>query len=164
MDTTLVHLFKHNRWANLRLINSCAGLSPDHLDAPASGGAFGTIRRTLVHLLAAEERYATLLTGEAVPEPELREGDRFPGFERLRERAQRSGEILIAQAAADPYARVLRGSRGGEPYALPAYIPLVQAIHHGNEHRAQVTGLLGRLEIEPPDLSAWAYGEQADTE
>lgn len=164
MDTTLVHLFKHNRWANLRLVNSCAGLSPEHLSAPAAGGAFGTVQETLVHLLAAEERYVSLLTGTPQPDPPLRESQPFPGFDHLRERAQRSGDALVTLAAEDPYARILRGTRGGEPYEMPAFIPLTQAIHHGNEHRAQVTSLLGRLHIEPPDLSAWAYGDQLEDE
>ena len=162
MDNTLVHLFKYNRWANLRLLNSCAGLTPDFLEAPAGGGAFGTIQDTLVHLLAAEERYVALLTGEAQPEPPLRERDDFPGFDHLRARAERSGEALIALAGDDPGAQVLRGTRGGEPYEVPAFVPLVQAIHHANEHRSQITSLLGRLEIEPPNLSGWGYGEERE--
>ena len=161
MDNTLIHLFNYNLWANLRLVNACAGLSPEHLDATPDGGTFGTIRDTLLHLLAAEERYVTLLTGEPAPEPPLRESEPFPGFDRLRERAQRNGDALVALATADPYERVLSGTRGGETYTMPAFIPMVQAIHHANEHRSQVTGLLGRLQLEPPDISGWAYGEFA---
>jgi uncharacterized damage-inducible protein DinB len=161
MDTTLVHLYRHNRWANLRLLDVCAGLDPELLTAPSAGGTYGNVQDTLVHLLAAEERYTLLLTGEAAPPPPLRESDRFPGFELLRQRARWSGESLIAVASQDPCEQILRGTRGGEEYALPAFVPLVQAIHHGNEHRTQIASLLGRLGIEPPDLSAWAYGEPA---
>lgn len=159
METTLVHLFRHNRWANLRLLAACAALDPEQLGARPAGGTFGSIEDTLVHLLAAEERYVALLTGEPQPEPKLRESEGYPGFERLRARAERSGDALVAMAEEDPYEQILRGRRGEEAYELPAVIPLVQAIHHGNEHRTQITTLMGRQGIEPPDLSGWGYGE-----
>lgn len=157
MEPTLVHLFRHNRWANLRLLEACAELDPATLSADPDGGTFGSIAATLVHLLAAEERYVALLRGEAQPEPPLRESEPFPGFDRLRARARRSGTALVAVAQEDPHERVLRGTRGDRPYEMSAVIPLVQAIHHGNEHRTQITSLLGRLGIEPPDLSGWGY-------
>jgi uncharacterized damage-inducible protein DinB len=36
-----------------------------------------------------------------------------------------------------------------------------QLVHHGNEHRTQITTILGANGIEPPPLSAWAYGRAA---
>ena len=35
---------------------------------------------------------------------------------------------------------------------------LAQLVHHGNEHRTQVTTILGSNGIEPPSVSAWGYG------
>jgi hypothetical protein len=35
---------------------------------------------------------------------------------------------------------------------------LAQLVHHGNEHRTQATTILGASGIEPPEISAWAYG------
>jgi uncharacterized damage-inducible protein DinB len=35
---------------------------------------------------------------------------------------------------------------------------LAQLVHHGNEHRTQVTTILGSNGIEPPPVSAWGYG------
>jgi len=45
----------------------------------------------------------------------------------------------------------------GEPYVLPALVPLSQAIHHANDHRSQIATLLTHQGIEPPDLDVWAY-------
>lgn len=159
MEPTLVHLFKHNRWANLRLLAACAALTPEQLSARPPGGTFGSIEDTLVHLLAAEERYVALLSGEPQPEPNLRESEGFPGFERLWERAGRSGDALLALAEEDPYERVLTGRRGSEAYEMPAVIPMTQALHHGNEHRTHITTMMGQQGLEPPDLSAWGYVE-----
>ena len=38
---------------------------------------------------------------------------------------------------------------------------LTQLVHHGSEHRTQITTILGANGIEPPPLSAWAYGRAA---
>jgi uncharacterized damage-inducible protein DinB len=57
MDTTLVELFRHNQWANLRLLAACSDLSEEQLDASAAG-TYGHIADTLVHILAAEEPYS----------------------------------------------------------------------------------------------------------
>ncbi len=157
MDATLTELFKHNLWANLRLLDACAVLSDDQLDASAPG-TFGRVRDTLVHILGAEEHYVGLLTDRRF-EDALGPGSSFPGFEDLRRRAQRSGEALITLAAQVQPAQTLRGTRQGRPYAVAAGIPLVQAINHGTEHRAHVVTTLSGLGIPPTGLDAWAYGE-----
>ena len=159
MTTILVELFRHNQWANLRLLDACAGLSDQQLDG-AAPGAYGPIRATLVHIAAAQDRYLAVSPGER-PERVLREGCVFPGFDDLRDRLRRSSEALTTLAEATPPARVLRGLWRGEPYAIPASVVLIQAINHATEHRAQVTAALSQRGIEPPPLDGWAYGEVA---
>jgi uncharacterized damage-inducible protein DinB len=48
MVSLLVTLYEHNTWANLRLLDFCAGLSDEQLDASAPG-TFGRVRDTRVH-------------------------------------------------------------------------------------------------------------------
>jgi uncharacterized damage-inducible protein DinB len=36
---------------------------------------------------------------------------------------------------------------------------VVQALHHGNAHREQISAVITGLGTEPPDLQAWAYAE-----
>ena len=160
MATILVELFRHNLWANQRLLDVCAGLDDEHLDASAVG-TYGRLRDTLVHLLATEERYVARLT-DRQPERALSERDGFPGFAELRERARRSGEGLIEVAARTRATRVLRGTWRGQPYAMPVAVPLIQAINHATEHRAHVVTILSQQGIEPPQLDGWAYGEQLE--
>ena len=50
MVSLLVMFYEHNTWANLRLLDFCAGLSDEQLDASAPG-TFGRVRDTLVHIV-----------------------------------------------------------------------------------------------------------------
>ena len=157
MATALVDLYRHNLWANLRLLDACAGLDDAHLDASAPG-TYGRVRDTLVHLLAAEGRYVARLSGQQ-PERPLSERDPFPGFEGLRAHAERSGEALIEIAGRTGPDEVLRGTWRGELYEMPAAVPLIQAINHATEHRAHVVTILSQRGIETPAIDGWAYGE-----
>lgn len=63
-DDTLTTLFSHNLWANLRLLEQCAALSSEQLDAAISG-AYGSIWDTLQHIVIAEQSYfSRISTGQ----------------------------------------------------------------------------------------------------
>ncbi len=156
MNAGLVDFYKHNLWANLHLLDACAHLTDEQLDASAPG-TYGRIRDTLVHLFRAEERYLIRLTGQP-PESPLRPGE-FPGIATLREHARRSGEGLIAVADTVDPALVLRGTLDGEPFELPVMVPLMQAINHATDHRSHVATVLSQLGMQPPELDVWAYDE-----
>jgi uncharacterized damage-inducible protein DinB len=34
---------------------------------------------------------------------------------------------------------------------------LIQAIHHGNDHRTQICSTLGALDLELPELDGWDF-------
>lgn len=157
MTTALGDLFQHNLWANRRLIDFCAELDDDVLDATVHG-TYGTIRATLMHIIGAELRYITLLRGEEMNRPPL-ERTPFPGFAGLRELAQQSGAALAEIAATVEPGRMLTGERFGEPYSIPAAVPLAQAVHHGSDHRSQIATILTQQGIEPPDIDVWTFNE-----
>src|SRR5690242_1906645 len=96
MTTGLPNFFEYNLWANLRLLEACASLSDEQLDTTTIG-TYGTIRETLMHMLAAEEGYVRHFTGTA-PTPRLKDLTAFPGFDELRRRAEQSGKGLIGIA------------------------------------------------------------------
>ena len=121
-------------------------------------GTFGSIPETLAHLVRAEERYLSFLT-----EKEFSQAPK-PGATRslteLQERVRQSGVALqkiATQIQPDIEAPV---GEGEEAEMLPAYILLLQAIHHAHEHRTQAATILGQLGIEPPALSGWAYYDE----
>ena len=61
-ENILVKLFEHNNWANLRIIEACSALSDEQLDAEPQSATKGSIRRTLLHLVASQQGYLSLLT------------------------------------------------------------------------------------------------------
>lgn len=161
MNEHLIEIFRHNRWANLKLFDWCAGLDDGLLDASAPG-TYGTAKATLVHLVGAEERYIEYLTGELMPEERrLRLDARFPGLEVLRERMAASGERLVEIAASTLDDHVLVGTRlDGTPYRIRATTLLVQAIHHAAEHRTHVMAVISQHGIDAPETDGWLYGEE----
>jgi uncharacterized damage-inducible protein DinB len=149
-----VEIFKHNLWANLRLLDACVALGEDDLQATAPG-TYGQVRDTLVHLFASEGRYVGEFNGKV--EGMLAEDQPFAGFESLRERAVRSGEALLHVAERSAADRVLRGTYRDEPYVMPASVLLVQAINHATEHRAHIVSILSQRAVETPRLDGIGY-------
>jgi uncharacterized damage-inducible protein DinB len=139
----------------MHLLDVCAKLSDEQLQL-SSPGTMGTIAATLTHLVAAEQRYLWRFDAE---EPQLREKDGFPGIAVLRQHAVRSGDEFIERVG-----RLQGGTAGmaklreGEREAPLAMI-LVQALHHGNDHRTHVCTILGQHDISYGDMDVWAYGE-----
>ncbi len=160
MTSTLVQLFRHNLWANLRLFDACRFLSDEQLDAEAPEGVYGTIRSTLNHVVINEERYLSALRGEP-----LEDGDgspeAIPSLDELRDRIQKSGEGLVQVAADLPEGHMLQGVWNGQPYTMPAALPLIQAINHATEHRAQVAVMLTRFGVHPPVMDGWTFAQSA---
>jgi uncharacterized damage-inducible protein DinB len=152
-DSPLDHILRHNTWATRALIDFCRTLDPAKLDANAPG-TYGTLYGTLQHLVGAEQWYAKLLTGEVLGRP-LRRTDAPHSLDELATLAAATGARMLVVAASDDPARVIVTS---EPEYSTVGVVLAQVVHHGNEHRTQATTILGANRIEPPALSAWAYG------
>lgn len=157
MNEALAEYFKHNLWANQRLLDACATLTDEQLDASVVG-TYGSVRDTIGHLVGAERRYVERLK-EQEPDDTVHESKGFPGFDVLRESTRRSGEELVSIAEQFDPKQILKGTWRGEPYEMKAVIVLVQAINHATEHRAHIATIVSQQGIEPPDLDGWAYGE-----
>lgn len=157
-DLPLVALFRHNLWANLRLLEACASLDEEQLAATFTG-TYGSIYDTLTHILRAEQGYLRRLSGKQRAEPLRRED--YPDVEALRAHARFSGEGLIEVAASVQASDVLQIEwDDGRMVPVPASLLLTQAINHATEHRAQVMTILTQRGIDPPDLSGWQYAEE----
>jgi uncharacterized damage-inducible protein DinB len=150
----LVDAFRYSRWANLQLLEDCTDLSPEQIGLSAAG-TYGTIADTFMHLLGAEQRYIRRLTGL---EPGITENDEFPGIHRLLDEAKTSGARLIELAGGVGAEELIMPERL-KPYSrLEAGVVLLQALHHGNDHRTHVCTILGAHGIGYRDLDVWAYG------
>lgn len=148
----LVRLFEHNQWANLQIIQACASLSDEQLDAEPRSVTKGTIRDTLVHLVSAQRGYLATLT---LPVEERPKGP--VEYADLEESLRVSGEGLIALARDE--GGLPEGSlRTNSGNLTEPWVVMLQVINHAGEHREQIKSMLSDLGITPPDLDGWDYG------
>ena len=153
-ESLLVKVFEHNNWANHQIIQVCSALSDEHLDAAPLSATFGSIRHTLVHLVAAQQGYLSLLTL-----PVAARHDASPAFAELLTAAHLSGEglLVVARDVSSPHQPTQLRTTDG--YLVEPWVVLVQAINHASEHREQISSMLSVLGVTPPALDGWTYGE-----
>ena len=151
-DSPFVQIFKHNNWANYRIIEACRALSDEQLDAEPASAAVGSIRESLVHLVSSQGGYLSLLTGE---DHRFGWGDDFPGFDTLAEASQSSGAGYLTLARDGGYVERVHTRSG---YLVEPWVVIVQIINHATEHREQIKSLMTAMGVEPPDLSGWSHG------
>ena len=152
----LTVLYQHHLWANLRLLEACAGLSDEQLDTTVAG-TFGSIRDTLQHLVLAEQGYfSRISTGRRLQRPE---GAPPPTMAQLADSLRQTGAGLIDWASRVQGDDAVEIDWDGELRSVPKTILLTQAINHATEHRSQVMTILTQLGVQPPDCDAWTYYE-----
>jgi uncharacterized damage-inducible protein DinB len=156
-DTSvLTTLFAHNVWANVKLLDFCANLSDEQLDATAIG-CFGSIRDTLLHIISAEVGYVDRVNGR-LPAM-LPPNDQFPGFGALKEAARWAGDELLQLALSARENTNVRQRPPRHIYQYRLASLIIQAITHSTEHRTQISAIITQLGMEPPDMSGWQYME-----
>lgn len=155
---TLTTLFRHNLWANLRLLEQCAGLTDEQLKS-TSVGTYGSIQDTLQHIVTAERSYlARLSTGQ----PYRRPKDAPPmTITEMADSARSTGFSLVDWAPRVQAEDIVQVDWDGTPRDVPKTILLTQAINHATEHRAQIMAILTQLGIEPPELDGWSYFDES---
>lgn len=156
MGHELHDLARHNAWATAQLLEFCQGLDEPMLNSTVPG-TYGTIIETLRHMIDSEASYLFRVTGAWSTYPWQK--NEAVGLGVLAERAALLAFTWEQFLADDVDSERLGESRSdkGEVFATPAGVFITQALHHANEHRAQVCTILGAKGYEPPDVSAWGY-------
>jgi uncharacterized damage-inducible protein DinB len=152
-ENILVKLFEHNNWANLQIIQACSALRDEQLDAEPQSATKGSIRTTLLHFVASQRGYLSLLTLPVEERPTVP-----PTFAELQESASSSGEGLLSLAR-DESSRPLKDQlQTRDGYFVEPWVVMLQAINHATEHREQIKSMLSALGVTPPDIDGWDYG------
>ncbi len=157
----LTTLFSHNLWANLCLLECCARLTPEQLDARIPG-SYGSIYETLQHITTSEEAYFSRISAG-------KKSDRFKAGQQLTmaemaDSLRATGNGLIEWAPKVKAEDVVEVDWEGKPRNVPKAILLTQVINHATEHREQIKATLTELGIEPPDLQGWEYFDKTADE
>ena len=157
---TLTMLYQHHLWANLRLLECCAGLTDEQLGASIPG-SFGTLYDTLQHIVRSEKSYfSRISTGKRFDYP-----DNPPPMtmDEMAESLRATGMGLIEWAPRIQAEDTVQIDWDGTLRDVPKTIILTQVINHATEHREQIKAILTEIGIEPPDLQGWAYFDEMDT-
>jgi uncharacterized damage-inducible protein DinB len=158
MNDGLIDGFRHNAWATGELLGVCRGLTDTQLQATTTG-TYGSILAMLWHIVSSEASYYARLAGEA---PDWDRRAQTPPS--LAELAARHDDISarwdrFLAAPFDAERTFVITWHDGIDRDVPAGVVLAQALHHGNEHRAQICAVLTSIGVQPPDLGVWDYAE-----
>lgn len=156
MTTTLTEIFRHNRWANERMLEACRDLT-DAQRATSVEGTYGELGYTLIHIVRAESWYLHMLTRWEPPVRWEIPGP-WPGIDILLERSRFTGDQLVGIAEQLDPGAVLEI----DDDKVPTSVVLVQVINHATEHRAQAATILTQLGIQPPPVDGWNFGGFGD--
>lgn len=153
-ENILARIFEHNQWANAKIIDACAALTAEQLDTPPTTATLGTIRETLLHLVAAEGGYYHRLSGTKIPFDHKSN----PGFDEIRRTSAATGEGLLALARNPENKDWAETYTAPDGYVVTPWVVMVQVINHATEHREQIKSMLTALGHTPPEIDGWDYG------
>jgi uncharacterized damage-inducible protein DinB len=149
-------MFDHHLWATSQLIDHLAGLPAERLDASVPG-TYGSMIATLTHLVDADTRYLVRMRDPSPPPAEDRAGISLATLrDEMEKHLRRWGEVLDELERGELRAAI----RGRDDYPDTEDAEgmlLLQAVHHGNDHRTQICSTLGAIGEDVPELDGWEY-------
>jgi len=152
-------LYDYHYWANARLLNTAAALSPAQFSAPAQHG-WGGLRSTLVHALSAESIWRKRCQAPGSPTAFLREED-FPTFSALCARWQTEEAAMRGYIDSLDDSVINQSIRyattDGTVYENILWTILMQVVNHGTQHRAECAAMLTELGHSPGNLDLLVY-------
>ena len=150
----ILTLFDYNYWANARVLNAAARLTPDQFTAPA-GLSHGSVRGALAHTLSAEMVWR-LRCAEGISLSALPNEQDYPTVDILRERWQDEEHKLRAylnslnDEALDQI--VHYKTTQGVPHQNVLWNLLAHLVNHGTQFRAEAGVALTIYGQSPGDL------------
>ena len=154
-------LYDYHYWGRDKILREVDKVSDaDFVKAFSKG--YGSLRATLVHLIAAEWLWLTRLAG-ASPSTMMREED-LPTRAAIRARWSEEENKLRAYLAKLTDAELQRGVQykniRGEALARPVWQVLAQVANHGTQHRAEAAAMLTDLGFSPGNLDLTIYFDE----
>ena len=152
--TDILTLYDYNYWANERILEATAQVSPNQLIAPAKV-SHGTLRGTLVHILGAEVVWR-LRCEEGVSPSAMPADSEFTSLDSLSQRWDKEEKAMRAYLASLHDEELNRPVRytttKGVPYENILWHLLVHVVNHGTQFRAEAAVVLTEYGQSPGDL------------
>lgn len=150
----ILTLYDYNYWANARVLNSTAKVTPEQFVAPARL-SHSSLRGVLVHTLGAEVVWRLRCQGDVSPSALLSETE-FPTLEALRARWQEEEQAMcayLASLADDKLQQSVKyKTTKGVPFENVLWNLLVHVVNHGTQSRSEAGIALTAYGQSPGDL------------
>jgi uncharacterized damage-inducible protein DinB len=161
--TAVQSMYRYNAWANARLLETAAKLTPEQFLLPR-GGNGESVRDTLAHAMAAQWLYLERWNGRsprAMPEPA-----EFPDLASLAARWAAIEADTRAFVAALTDARlgevVAYTNFQGERWAYPLWQQMLHQVNHATQHRSEAAVMLTQFGCSPGWLDLLYFVDVAD--
>ncbi len=161
---------RYNRWMNAKVYAAAARLTDEERKRDR-GAFFGSIHRTMNHILVADRIWLGRLAGR-VPEPGFIGVDGiksldhelasdFAELRRERDETDAAIDACVETLDAESLAGMFSLLRKGETRDVPRWWVITQLFNHQTHHRGQLTTLLLQAGQDPgsTDLFAMLYEE-----
>jgi uncharacterized damage-inducible protein DinB len=151
-------LFGFNAWANHRVLEACAPLTPQQLTQPATS-SFANVRDTLHHIMGVEWLYYERWHGRYPTE--LLPGERFDDLASFRARWKKIEKALEEYVGGpglgDLERKVTYTNMQGKPFSYPLRAMLQHMVNHSTYHRGQVATQLRQIGAKPLSTDLLRY-------
>ncbi|MFV3075757.1 DinB family protein [Niveispirillum fermenti] len=146
-------MVRYGGWMNQRMMVACSTLPASERERDL-GAFFGSLHRTLDHLLWADLIWMHRLMGTPAPAAGINE-HAFPDWAELVARraaadglmARWAGEMVTDAWLAAPFTY---GSKVvGRRRTMPGWVLVTHVLNHGTHHRGQATTLMKQLGADP---------------
>jgi uncharacterized damage-inducible protein DinB len=155
-NDVLRSMFDHHLWATESLIQHLEGLPSQRLDE-AVPGTYGSMIATLTHLIDADRRYLQRLEDPNPPPTEDRSDVPLATLRDELAAHHRDWGMALDRLERGDLSTAIRDKDDYPDTEDAETMLLIQAVHHGNDHRTQICSTLGALGEEVPDLDGWAF-------
>lgn len=149
----ILTLYQYNAWANARILNAAANMTPEQFLAPATF-SYGGLRGTLVHTLFAEWIWRQRWEGHSPTKGFT--SDDFPTLNSLRSRWDTEEKALMAfvesMSESDLDSTIRYSRMGGEPRENTLWHLMVHLVNHGTQHRSEAAAMLTDFGHSPGDI------------
>jgi uncharacterized damage-inducible protein DinB len=146
-------MYEYNDWANHRLLEKAANVTPEQFVAPSSH-SFGSLQATLVHTLDTEIGWRGLLKGEGFS-PDLNPAD-FPTVAAIQQRwaqeEQARWDYLNSLSDDDLAGTIRYHTHTGVLRERVLWHCLFHLVNHGMQHRSEAATLLTGYGQSPGDI------------
>jgi len=143
-------MYQYNAWANARILDTAAQLSPDQFLA-SRGVSYDSVRDTLVHTMSGQWIYLARWQGRSPGA--MMDIQQFPDLASIRARwdqVERETQAFVTDLGDGQLARTVEYTNtAGERWAYPLWQQMIHQVNHATQHRSEVAVMLTRFGYSP---------------